>query len=145
MDYSDQQREASAIRADMKKAFDIINDAKTRYLKEKLKSKSKKQAEDAALMFADLADYANKNEIQDYYGYGDITEHERDRLMNLWDMREQHAKNGNKYQDRVIEMLEKAMSRIGDDYQDFLFEADALARENERNQREIWRFKKNDV
>jgi len=139
-DFMEQQREAAAIRADMQTVHKIIYDAKTRYIKAKLKARSKKQAEESEILFANLTDYGNKTEIQDYWGYGGITETERDRLMNLWDMREQHTKDGKKFRDRVIDMLEKAVSRIGDDYQDLLEETDMEARENDRNQAENARY-----
>jgi hypothetical protein len=134
-DFTKQQREAEAIRADMQKAYAIIADAKNRYIKSKLRLKSKKQAADAELLFADLANYGSKDEIHNSYGYAEISDSERERLMNLWDEREQHTKDGKKYSDRVIEMLDKASSHIGDKYQDFLHDADMIALENERNQK----------
>jgi len=137
-DFVEQQREAAAIRADIRKAHEIIKDAKDRYTKAKLKARSKKQAEDPELLFADLADYESPTDIQDAYGYAVISDAERERLLNLWEMRENHAKNGKKFQDRVLDMLEKATSRIGDEYQDFLYDADDAARENEKNQQGRW-------
>ena len=133
-DYKTQQREAAAIRADMTAAYKIMQDAKTRYIKTKLKARSKKQAADAAQMFAELDDYGSLEGIQDCYGYGDITLTEYDRLCTLWDEREQFNKASGQYKDRVIEMIDKAMSLIGDDYQEILGDADATARENNRNQ-----------
>jgi hypothetical protein len=134
MDYAEQQRESKAIRADIRKAVSAIKDAKNRYVKSKLRLRSKKQAEDIARIFSDLADYSSKEDIQNSYGYAEISESERERLMNLWDEREQHVRNGKTYSDRVVEMLDKAASRIVDDYEDFLYDADMIARENERNQ-----------
>jgi hypothetical protein len=138
MDYCEQQRQATAIRNDMKKVYTIINDAKNRYIKQKLKLKSKKQAADIDLLFADLIEYENKQAITDAYGWDMISDSERERLLMLWDEREHHEKDGKKYVDRVIQMLDKAMSHIGDDYQEFLTDADALALENERNQKGRW-------
>lgn len=134
MDFSQQQYEAKAIRSDMQKAFAIIKDAKYRYIKSKLRLRSKKQAADAEQLFADLAIYESRGEIQNSYGYAEISRAKYERLLHLWDEREQHTEDGKKYSDRVIEMLEKAMSHIGDGYEDFLFDADMMARENERNQ-----------
>ena len=134
MDFAQQQREAAAIRSDIGKACSIIKDAKSRYIKAKLKARSKKQAEKAANLFEDLADYESKEAIQDYYGYGNITLAEYDRLLALWDEREHFNAESGQYKDRVIEMLDKTMSRLGDEYQDFLFDADDAARENSRNQ-----------
>jgi hypothetical protein len=133
-DFAEQQREAAAIRSDIQKAHSIINDAKTRYIKAKLNVRTKKRTADAAELFAALKDYESKQEIIDNYGWGWITEATRDHLVSLWDEREQHAKDGKIYKDRVVEMVDKAMLRIGDDYQDILYEADDMARENEKNQ-----------
>jgi len=133
-DFKQQQREAAAIRTDISKAYKAISDAKARYIKAKLKAKSKKQTEELETLFADLEDYASKQEIQDVYGYGDITLTEYDRLCNLWDAREEYTKQNGIYSDRVVEMLNKAAARLGDDYQEILYEADTAARENERNQ-----------
>jgi ElaB/YqjD/DUF883 family membrane-anchored ribosome-binding protein len=132
IDYADQQREATAIRADMREVYEIVSDAKARYVKSKLRARSKRQAKDKERLFADLTPYASKEEIQDSYGYEEITLNELDRLMHLWDMREQHTEGGQKYHDRVIEMLNKALAHIGDDYQDILEDADQASRENER-------------
>ena len=134
MDFAEQQREAKAIHSDIQKALAIIRDAKHRYIKSKLRLKSKKHAADAEQLFADLAEFSSTDDIQNAYGYADISDSERERLMNLWEEREQHTKDGKKYRDRVIEMLDKAASRIGDEYEEFLYEAEMVARENERNQ-----------
>lgn len=136
IDYNEQQRDAASVRADMQKAYKIIYDAKTRYIKAKLGAKSKKQVEDTERLFADLADYKSEWEIQDHYGNGEISSAEYDRLRNLWEMREQYAKDSKKYHDRVIYMLEKAMSHIGDDYQDMLDAADTMAKENDQRLRD---------
>ena len=134
IDFRTQQSEAAAIHKDIQRAYKIINDAKIKYIKTKLKAKSKKHAENMDLLFADLADYACKVEIQDYYGGGYISRKEYERLVDLWDEREQYAKDGALYRDRVVEMLEKAIEHIGDGYEDFLYDAEMTARENKRNQ-----------
>jgi hypothetical protein len=135
MDFREQQRVAASIRADMQKAYKIIADGKTRYIKDKLKARSKKQAEETAALFAELEPYESKQQIQDAYGWAEIPSlSEMDRLMNLWDMREQHAKDGKVFRDRVVDMLEKAIAHIDDEYQDFLEEADHEATQNARNQ-----------
>jgi len=138
MDFVRQQREAASIRADISKANKIVLDARARYIKAKLKARSKKETEDIEALFADLADYSSKEEIQDFYGWGGISRAELERLETLWDAREHHISESGKYRDRVIDMLDKALSRIGDDYLEFLDEADTAARENERNQRNRW-------
>jgi len=138
MDFTKQQREAASIRADISKANKIVLDARARYIKAKLKVRNKKQLEEMEVLFADLADYNSKEEIQDFYGWGGISRTELERLEALWDAREHHISESGNYRDRVVDMLDKALSRIGDDYLEFLDEADTTARENERNQRNRW-------
>jgi hypothetical protein len=133
-DFSDLQREALGVRRDMAKAYNIISDAKARYIKTKLKARSKKQTGDNTLLFGDLEPYSSKDEIQEVLGYGDITITEYDRLMLLWREREKQSAADGKYSDRVIEMIDKVLWRIGDEYQALLEEYDELNRENEKNQ-----------
>lgn len=134
MDFKEQQREAASLKKDISKASGLINDSINRYVKMKLKARSKKQAEDMKALFADLEPYGSKNEIQDSYGFADMTMKEYDRLMLLWDEREQYVENGKKYCDRVVEMLTYAKERIIDKYVDFLDEAEKEAWENLKNQ-----------
>jgi hypothetical protein len=134
MDYVEQQREAAAIRADIYKANALIRDARARYVKERTRARSKRQAEETATLFADLGPYGSKREIQDHYGWGGITLAEMDRLLRLWDLREDHAKGGEPYCDRVTDMLDKAAYRLVDDYIDFLDDADREAAKDRRNQ-----------
>lgn len=119
-------REIDQLRKDISKARGVIAEALTQYRKKKLKAKSKKQAEENP--FEDLKGYDRKIDILDAYGYGCITEHEKDRLEELWDLREQSGRNSTKYTDRVTEMLERAMDSVGDLYVDQLFEYDMKVR-----------------
>ena len=119
--YKDKEREATAIRKDIRTACNAIRDAKLRYIKTKLRARSKKQAEDLSVFDA-LSDYCSKRDIQDAYGYEVITEAEMDRLNHLWDMREQHAKNSGQFNDRVTELLNRAILRCGDEYEESLEE-----------------------
>ena len=50
---------------------------------EKRQAKAAKKASDA------LADYRNRDEIIDAYGFGFISERKKDKLLDLWDEREQ--------------------------------------------------------
>ena len=129
----------AAIRKDIKTAKSYIADALARYRKAKLKAKSKKKAGEDP--FAELAEYESRQQIQDAYGWDFITEAKMDRLLELWDLREQGAKEDGVYHDRVTEMLERAMRGVGDEFADVLFdydqrrramerEAEAVAREN---------------
>ena len=62
---------------------------------EKRQSKSNTKRDKA------LEDYRNKNEILDAYGMGCITEKQMDRLMDMWDEREQQTAPDKAYQDRI--------------------------------------------
>ena len=125
-DYDMIQLEAKAIRADMAAAEAVLRDGIARYKKQKLKTRSKRIAEDLEAMTAELGGYESTNEIIDAYGYADITERERDRLLALWEAREQAKKNGGIYTDRVIEILETAMRCVGDKYRDKLDLAETM-------------------
>lgn len=111
--------ELDQLRADMKKAGELITNAVIRYRKEKLKKKSLKQAEEEDL-FAELADYTSRENIRDCYGYDMITEKEMERLFYLWDLREEQKqkKNATVYEDAVTKMLHQAANAIEDIYRD---------------------------
>ena len=59
----------------------------------------KRQGKANAKRDAALADFRNKDEILDAYGFGCITEKQKDKLMDLWDQREAQS-----CPDRVYEM-----------------------------------------
>jgi len=126
-EYLDKKREAEAIRKDIAAAREIISEGILRYKKKKLRARSKKQAAGMSV-FEDLKKYANKTEIQNDYGWDYITQTEMYRLMDLWDAREQYINESGKFQDRVTDMLQQAMQRIGDDFQDTLEEFDSIER-----------------
>ena len=141
-DFESIKIEAQRIRRDMETADDLIKDAIARYKKKKLSARSKKQTEELAAMFVDLEGYGSPDEIQDAYGYGNITERERYRLMGLWEAREQARQNNGIFTDRVIELLEIARRVIGDKYRDRLDLADTMEaivkRQQEEQLRERW-------
>lgn len=124
------------IKKDEDTARKYINDAIARYRKDKTRSRSKAKAEDP---FADLADYTSRDDIQESFGWGMISEHERDRLWNLWDLREK-SKNKAVLEDRVIELMQVAARAVSSPYAEEVFEYDQercrMRREAERVARE---------
>lgn len=135
-EYQEKEREAAAIRKDIYTAQECIRDALNRYLKKKLRARSKKQAADMSV-FDDIKDYTSREQIRDDYGWEIITEAEMDRRMNLWDLREQYVNEQGQYQDRVTEMLTRAMNFCGAAYVDTLDEFDAMKQRREDEIREI--------
>jgi hypothetical protein len=88
-------------------AQDVIKDGLAKYRKKKLNARSKESAEDSS--FAELDEYDSPQAIQDAYGWEQITDNERDRLLKLLDAREQYAISGKKYEDGVTLLLERAI------------------------------------
>lgn len=85
--------------------------------------------------FAELKGWESMEQIQDAYGYGEITADRRDKLTDLWEAREDaknSRKGSDKYTDLVTEMLETAIRRVGNEYADMLFEYDRQRREAEK-------------
>lgn len=129
--------EIERIEKDMDTARKYVRDAIARYRKDKTRSRSKAKAEDP---FVDLAEYTSRQDIQEAFGWGLISEKEMDRLWNLWDLREQ-SKNKKALDDRVTMMLEAALNNIGSMFLDEVLdykakrskmrhEAERVAREN---------------
>lgn len=75
-------------------------------------------------IFLPLEEYSSRTDIQDAYGYEMISETEYDRLMTLWELREQSSRKDGSYTDRVVEMLEVASRDIWDAYGDPVMEYD---------------------
>ena len=115
----EQLDELEALRANMRKAGEMITGAVIRYRKEKLKKKSLKAAKEEN-EFAELEDYPTREEIRNCYGYDMITEAEMDRLFYLWDLREEQRKKKQStvYEDAVTKMLHQAANAIEDIYRD---------------------------
>lgn len=104
-----------------------------RYVKKKTKARSMAKAE--AAPFAELEGWESMEQIQDAYGYGEITADKREKLTDLWEAREaarNSRKGSDKYTDLVTEMLETAIRRVGSEYADMLFEYDQQRREAEK-------------
>ena len=62
---------------------------------EKRQNKSNAKREKA------LEDFRKREDILDAYGFGCITEKQKDRLMDLWDEREKQSEPDKLYQDRI--------------------------------------------
>ena len=110
----DQLRELDNLRDDIRKAREYISKCKQRYMKDKLKKKSLAQLNEED-PWKDLEPYNSRKDIQDFYGFDGITEEEYDRLMELWDLREeQREKNRGKpeYEDNITIMLDWAMNHL---------------------------------
>lgn len=108
-------------------------DGLNRYVKKKTKARSMAKAE--ADPFAELEGWESMEQIQDAYGYGEITADRRDKLTDLWEAREaarNSRKGADKYHDLVTEMLETAIRRVGNEYVDMLFEYDQQRRKAEK-------------
>lgn len=128
-EFRQKQREIQAIRKDIATARGIIADGQARYIKKRLRLRSKKIAEENP--FADLDGYNLQKDIQDAYGWGIITEAEMDRLNALWDAREASLSNAGKYKDRVTQLLERAINSVGDEYMNQLLDFQELERRME--------------
>lgn len=127
------EREVRAVRKAMDEARDMIRDGLARYVKKKTKARSMAKAESDP--FAELEGWESMEQIQDAYGYGEITADKRDKLSDLWEAREaarNNRKTDDKYHDLVTEMLETAIRRVGNEYADKLFEYDQQRREAEK-------------
>lgn len=134
-DFKSQKREIQALQKDIATARGIIADGQARYIKQRLRLRSKKAATDDP--FADLSGYNLKKDIQEAYGWEIISEAEMDRLNALWDAREASLSADGKYEDRVTRMLEKALSSIADEYIDRLMDFQELERRMEADAERI--------
>lgn len=134
-DFKSQKREIQALQKDIATARGIIADGQARYIKQRLRLRSKKAATDDP--FADLSRYNLKKDIQEAYGWEIISEAEMDRLNALWDAREASLSADGKYEDRVTRMLEKALSSIADEYIDRLMDFQELERRMEADAERI--------
>lgn len=132
--------EIENVKKDILTAKTSIADAIARYKKKKLRTRSKKAADENP--FSELDGYESRQQIQDDYGWEIITEDRMYKLMDLWDLREEAKKKGAKggeYTDRVIDMLTAAMNQIGDAYMDEIFEYDEKLRKMKREAEQVAR------
>ena len=83
--------------------------------------------------FAELEGWESLDQIQEAYGYGEITSDRRDNLTDLWEAREAAQRKGKKdgkYHDLVTDMLARAIHSVGIEYAD-----EIAAYEEERRMR----------
>lgn len=136
-DAKDERYRIEQIKKDRDTARKYLKDAIARYRKDKTRSRSKAKAENP---FADLEQYSSREDIRDSFGWELISEKEMDRLLKLWDLREE-SKNKATLEDRVTEMLEQAFRACGAQYDEEILsyeekrakqwhEAERIAREN---------------
>lgn len=128
-DFRERQREIRAIQKNISTARGVIADGIARYKKACLRVRSKKVATENP--FADLEGYNSRMDIQEAFGWEIITEAEMDRLNALWDAREASLSSSGKYEDRVTQMLERALNAMGDEYIDQLSDFQELERRME--------------
>ena len=126
------------------KASFLIDDAKARYIKEKTRARSRKAAmqRDAELTskrFNVLSDYERFEDIQEAYGCDCITEHERDRLEDLWNEREEirnRKDDSGMYHDDVTHALHEAWVYIQDLWMDEIDKAAVMRKQFDYQQKE---------
>ena len=91
------------------------------------------QREEEEDPFAELEGWESLDQIQEAYGYGEITSDRRDKLTDLWEARETAQRKGKKdgkYHDLVTDMLTRAIHSVGIEYAD-----EIAAYEEERRMR----------
>lgn len=136
-DAKDERYRIEQIKKDRDTARKYLKDAIARYRKDKTRSRSKAKAENP---FSDLEQYSSREDIRDSFGWELISEKEMDRLLKLWDLREE-SKSKATLEDRVTEMLELAFRACGSEYDEEILdyekkradqwhEAERIAREN---------------
>lgn len=134
-DFRSKKREIQAIQRDIATARGIIADGQARYIKQRLRLRSRKAAMENP--FVDLDGYNLKKDIQEAYGWEIISEAEMDRLNALWDAREASLSAAGKYADRVTQMLERALNCIADEYIEQLVDFQELERRMEADAERI--------
>ena len=131
---TEQQKKAHEMQAIYKAqetARQAIQEAMNRYIKKKTRARSVAKAE--ADPFAELEGWESLDQIQEAYGYGEITSDRRDKLTDLWEARETAQRKGKKdgkYHDLVTDMLARAIHSVGIEYAD-----EIAAYEEERRMR----------
>lgn len=126
------------------KAASAIEDALARYIKTKTRAKSRKAAleKDAAInaqRFNKLNTYERREDIQEAYGWGFISESERDRLEELWDERENIKASSvdGVYSDLTTQCLEKAKLYVLGLFEDEISDYDDTKRAWDKKLEEI--------
>jgi hypothetical protein len=103
------EREVKAIRKAMDDARAVMQDGLNRYVKKKTKARSMAKAE--ADPFAELEGWESMEQIQDAYGYGEITADRRDKLTDLWEaaQKQEEQQRGRK----TLHMLDEKFFTCG--------------------------------
>lgn len=128
-------KQAERLKKDVNTAESIIKDGLVKYKKNKLKARSKKQAEDSRAIFAELDEFASIEEIHDLYGYDGISEKEYYRLCDLWKLREKYFNSKMEFEDGVTKLLEGAINFIETLFLDEISEVeDALWRKKKERE-----------
>lgn len=128
----DEEAEIEQLKKDLATANEYLSDAIARYKKKKLRARSKAAAQ-ADDPFKELEEYSGEDAIMDAYGWGSITEKKKDRLLELWELREeQKNKRPGPYTDEVTGMLERARALLLTD------EQEDRIRAYERKRREMY-------
>ena len=134
-DFRERQREIKALQKDIATARGVLADGISRYKKKHLRLRSKKAAEENP--FADLEGYNSQRDIQDAYGWELISEAEMDRLNALWTAREASLSDAGKYEDRVTQLLGRALNSVRGEYIDQLADFQELERRMEADAERI--------
>ena len=130
------RKKAVGVMDDIATAQKYFRDAVTRYIKQKTKAKNKREAEDMKLRFKELEPYSyNYTELQDAYGIELITEAQFYRLSKLLEQYETYVNDKGQFDDRVTQIMRKAIDRCGDEYREMLEEYFIASRQYEADQR----------
>lgn len=133
-DDAEAAREVGRLQCDIYFARSIVRDALNVYIKKQLKARSKKEADNVSAMFAELDIYESAEDIRTAYGWEEISAAERDRLINLWELRANYNKQSGRYSDRVTDLIERAIRRIGDEFEENIGEFDERMRRLRKEQ-----------
>ena len=116
--WKDRTREYEKQQKDVTSTILLLKDAKHRYIKEKTRAKSKKQAEDMKAVFAELEQYNYSYScIQEVYGYGGISYDEFKRLTDLLERKEKYVTPSFDFKDDVSDLLDRAITYIANIYE----------------------------
>lgn len=131
-------REVEEIKKAIATARGAIHEAKVRYIKQRLRSKSRKKAEEDP--YEELKDYESRRQIHDDYGWGFITEARMERLFELWDAREESRRRGaagGTFEDYVTRMLDTDWAAVGEEHAERIEAYDRQMRQREERAAQI--------
>lgn len=116
--------ELRMLKLDIAIARKIIQQGLDQYIKRQVGARNKKQAADLETLFAELNPYRCREDITEDYAWAVISDDERARLLTMWDAREIARENSGKYVDRITEMLELEIRRVGSEYDQIIYGAE---------------------